>query len=64
MKAQMRPVTERFAVGARSIISSGLQSGDKIITAGIVKVRPGAVVQAAALADNASPPAQAEQARP
>ncbi len=58
MKAAMRQVSERFSIGSRSIISSGLKNGETIITAGMVKVRPGVTVRAAppeAIAGTESP---------
>ncbi len=47
MKAEMRQVTEQFSIGKQSIISSGLCSGERIITAGMMKVQPGIRVTAA-----------------
>ncbi len=46
MKAEMRQVTEQFSIGAQSVISSGLCSGERIITAGMMKVQPGTRVTA------------------
>ena len=48
MKAEMRQVTEQLAIGKQSVISSGLQGGERIITAGMMKVQPGAQVREAA----------------
>lgn len=48
MKAEMRQVTEQMIVGKQSIISSGLQESERIVTAGIMKVQPGAAVREAA----------------
>ena len=45
MKARMRQVTEQFAIGKHSVISSGLQAGERIITAGMMKVQPGSEVR-------------------
>lgn len=42
--AQVRPVTLGREVETGWIVTSGLQSGDRLITEGIVKVRPGAPV--------------------
>jgi len=47
MKAEMRSVTERFAIGSQSVIASGLRTGERIITAGMMKVQPGATVRRA-----------------
>ncbi len=48
MKAEMRQVTEQLAIGRQSVISSGLKAGERIITAGMMKVQPGAAVREAA----------------
>jgi membrane fusion protein (multidrug efflux system) len=48
MQARLRPVTEQMTIGAQSVISSGLVNGERIITAGLVKVQPGAPVRIAA----------------
>ncbi len=56
MKAMMRSVNERFAIGRQSVISSGLNSGERIITAGMMKVQPGTTVRRA--------PREAMQATP
>ncbi len=48
MKAGMRQVTEQLAIGKQSVISSGLQGGERIITSGMLKVQPGATVREAA----------------
>ena len=45
MKTEMRQVTEQLVIGRQSIISSGLQAGERIITAGMMKVQPGATVR-------------------
>jgi membrane fusion protein (multidrug efflux system) len=58
MKAEMRQVTEQLSIGKQSVISSGLQGGERIITAGMMKVQPGAQVrEAAPVAQQASPAA-------
>jgi membrane fusion protein (multidrug efflux system) len=51
MKAGMRQVTEQFSIGKQSVISSGLRAGERIITAGMMKVQPGAPVREASAAD-------------
>ena len=42
----------QMTLGKNSIISSGLVPGERIITAGMMKVQPGAVVREAPSADN------------
>nr|WP_081536338.1 efflux RND transporter periplasmic adaptor subunit [Rhodovulum sp. P5] len=42
--AEVRPVTLGKTAAARVVITSGLEPGDRVITDGIVKVRPGAPV--------------------
>ena len=60
MQAQLRPVIEQMTIGAQSVISSGLADGERIITAGLVKVQPGAPVRKAAPeAEQAPQPAPA-----
>jgi len=51
MKAGMRQITEQFSLGKQTIISAGLREGDRIITAGMMKVQPGATVREASAAD-------------
>jgi membrane fusion protein (multidrug efflux system) len=51
MKAGMRQVTEQFAIGKQTVISEGLREGDRIITAGMMKVKPGATVRELSAAD-------------
>lgn len=48
MKAEMRQVTEQLTIGKQIVISSGLKAGERIITAGMMKVQPGAQVREAA----------------
>ena len=47
MKAEMRQVTEQLAISKQSVISSGLGEGERVITAGMIKVQPGATVREA-----------------
>jgi hypothetical protein len=47
MKAEMRQVTEQLAIGKQSVIFSGLRDGERIITAGMMKVQPGSTVREA-----------------
>jgi RND family efflux transporter MFP subunit len=44
-KVQIRSVTLGDRVGQNYIITEGLKAGDRVITEGLQKVRPGAVVQ-------------------
>ncbi|WP_414128279.1 efflux RND transporter periplasmic adaptor subunit [Rhizobium jaguaris] len=46
-KARVNPVTLGQKIGSNWLVLSGLNAGDKLITEGIIKVRPGAPVQAA-----------------
>lgn len=66
MKAAVRQVSERFAIGSMSVLSAGLENGERIITAGMVKVRPGTTVQAASSEASAlaQGPAPAGQGKP
>ncbi|WP_420959305.1 efflux RND transporter periplasmic adaptor subunit [Brucella sp. IR073] len=43
-KAQMRPVTVNRTVEGGWLVSSGLNPGDRVVTEGVMKVRPGAPV--------------------
>jgi len=47
MQVHLRPVTEELSIGDRGLISSGLEDGERIITAGMMKVLPGTVVRLA-----------------
>lgn len=44
-KVEMRPVTAGEKIGNEWIIESGINPGDKIVTAGIQKIGPGSVVK-------------------
>ena len=48
-------LTVTFALGTDVVITSGVQEGEKIIVDGIQKVRPGQIVQEAALPPTGSP---------
>ncbi len=63
MKAAMRQVTEQMTIGKNSIISAGLKPGERIITAGMMKVQPGAAVREAPAAENPDGPAPAAPAK-
>jgi membrane fusion protein (multidrug efflux system) len=45
-KAQANPIVLGQQVGENWIVQSGLKEGDRVITEGVIKVRPGAVVNA------------------
>jgi membrane fusion protein, multidrug efflux system len=51
MQVHLRPVTEELSVGSQRLISAGLADGERIITAGLMKVLPGQTVLAAAPVD-------------
>ena len=59
MKARLRQVTEHMAIGKQVIIAAGLKAGERIITAGMMKVQPGSRVRQAAAAGAQSPAAAA-----
>jgi membrane fusion protein, multidrug efflux system len=50
-KAEIRPVTIGREVADGWIVEKGLKSGDRIVTEGVIKVRPGAPVSIAAAND-------------
>lgn len=60
MQAHLRPVTEKLSVGSLRLISAGLTDGERIITAGLMKVLPGQKVRAISPDDTQPPPATAE----
>ncbi|MBB3949307.1 efflux RND transporter periplasmic adaptor subunit [Aureimonas jatrophae] len=43
--AAVRPVTVGRELGDRLLVSNGLQGGDRVVTVGVIKVRPGSPVQ-------------------
>ncbi|QID18817.1 efflux RND transporter periplasmic adaptor subunit [Nitrogeniibacter mangrovi] len=45
-KVAVRPITAERSVGDAWVVTDGLKSGDRVIVAGLQKVRPGAVVNA------------------
>jgi membrane fusion protein (multidrug efflux system) len=51
-KAEVRPVELGRQIEGGWIASSGLRSGDKIVTEGVIKVRPGATVTASVASAN------------
>ena len=60
MHAHLRPVSEKLSIGTQRLISSGLADGERIITAGLMKVLPGQTVRAVSLDDTQPDPAAAE----
>jgi membrane fusion protein (multidrug efflux system) len=46
MQVHLRPITEKLSVGPQRLISEGLADGERIITAGLMKVLPGQTVRA------------------
>jgi membrane fusion protein, multidrug efflux system len=63
-KAQPRPVVAGPWLGKDWVIRSGLQAGDKVIVDNLLKLRPGAPVQAAAAPASSAAPAAASAAAP
>lgn len=57
--AELRPVTLDRKVDGGWIVASGLKENDRLITEGVIKVRPGAPVTAQAAAPQSSPNAAA-----
>lgn len=62
-KAQARPVQTGALVEDGRIVEGGLAEGDTVITEGVIKVRPGAPVQAAPPAEAAEADAASEEAQ-
>ncbi|WP_188907003.1 efflux RND transporter periplasmic adaptor subunit [Aureimonas endophytica] len=56
--AQVRPITVGREMNEQIIVASGLKTGDRIVTEGVVKVRPGAPV-----APSAAPAGQDQSAK-
>ncbi|HEU6441026.1 MAG TPA: efflux RND transporter periplasmic adaptor subunit [Microvirga sp.] len=53
-KAEVRPVQLDRQIEGGWIVSSGLRAGDKLVTEGVIKVRPGAPVTASAASAHAN----------
>ena len=53
-QAQVRPVKLGRAVGSEFVVESGLKNGDRVVTDGVIKVRPGAKVRAVAAPVNSA----------
>ena len=51
-KVEQRMITTERAIGSDWLVSDGVQEGDKVITSGLQKVRPGATVQVSNSASN------------
>lgn len=58
-KAEVRMITTGQNIGEQTVVQTGLEPGDQVITAGLQKIRPGAPVAAAA--PNANPGKQGEK---
>jgi membrane fusion protein (multidrug efflux system) len=54
-KAVLKIVQTTRAIGDKWVVSGGLVAGDKVIVDGLQKVRPGALVQATEVDENALP---------
>jgi membrane fusion protein (multidrug efflux system) len=61
-KAVVRPLELNRAIGDEWLVESGLKVGDKVITEGLMKVRPGMAVQVSPAQGADSAPAGAEKA--
>ncbi len=59
-KAQPRPITAGALVDGGRVIETGLAEGDRVITEGVIKVRPGSPVQAVSGTAAADPGAEAD----
>ena len=60
MRVHLRPITEKLSVGSQRLISAGLADGERIVTAGLMKVLPGQTVRAASHDDTQPYSAAAE----
>jgi hypothetical protein len=60
MQVELRPVTEKLSVGSLRLISAGLADGERIITAGLMKVLPGQTVRVLSRDDTQPDAAAAE----
>lgn len=60
MQVHLRPITEKLSVGSRRLISAGLTDGERIVTAGLMKVLPGQTVRAVSPDDTQPGSAAAE----
>lgn len=60
-KVNPKPVEVGMTVGDAAVISSGLQPGDKVVTEGLQKIRPGAEVRVAQPAAAPAPAAAADK---
>lgn len=61
-KVAVRPVTVSRAIGDQWLVESGLAAGDRVIVAGLQKIKPGIAVQATEAASAASPAVAAKPA--
>lgn len=60
MQVHLRPITEKLSVSSQRLISAGLADGERIITAGLMKVLPGQTVRAVSPDDTQPGSAAAE----
>lgn len=58
--AEPRPVTLGQTVGDKWLVTSGLNAGDKVVTEGLQKLRPGAQIKAVPAGSVSAPPAGAK----
>lgn len=61
-KASVRPITIGREVGTGWIVEKGLSSGDRIVTEGVIKVRPGGAVTIAEVKDEGKSASRADAA--
>ncbi|MBN8763496.1 MAG: efflux transporter periplasmic adaptor subunit, partial [Thiobacillus sp.] len=54
-KVEARPVKVSRTIGDQWLVEDGLAAGDRVIVAGLQKIRPGAPVKAVEAADQAAP---------
>jgi multidrug efflux system membrane fusion protein len=63
-EAAMRPVTAGRAIGSLTVIETGLDAGERVVTDGQGKLAPGSKVDIKGEGGNATPPATAGGAKP
>lgn len=55
-KAEVRPITADRTIGDKWLVTAGLSAGDKVITEGLLRVRPGEVVRPVPAGDPTATP--------
>lgn len=55
-RAEVRPITADRTIGDKWLVTSGLSAGDKVITEGLLRVRPGEVVRPVPAGDPTATP--------